>query len=85
MNVHLDERAIPDGFGKRGKRGETGKLGTNRGTDATFPLLRKPPIVMSQTSLVKQTSEGVPSVLRLQVKARRRWRTILLPEQPPLK
>jgi len=85
MNVHLDERAIPDGFGKRGKRGETGKLGTNRGTDATFHLLRKPPIVMSQTSLVKQTSEGVPSVLRLQVKARRRWRTILLPEQPPLK
>src|SRR6266849_5511732 len=53
-----------------------------RGTDGKFPLLRKPPIVMSQTSLVKQTSESVPSVLGLPVRARR-WRTILLPEQPP--
>src|SRR5467141_3528712 len=77
----LTERATP------GWAAETGKLGTKRdepgepGTDGGTGFgdgdrrevspTPKPPIVMSQTSLVKQTSESVPPVLGLPVRARR--------------
>ena len=48
MNVHLDERAIADGFGKRGKRGETGgNWGRKRGVPsvpkAVFGIKARPP------------------------------------------
>ena len=76
FDIRTGEPGEPgDRTGEPGNRGEPG----DRREVSPTP---KPPIVMSQTSLVKQTSESVPSVLGLPVRARR-WRTILLPEQPP--